>query len=47
VYQLLKSMDTYSRVFRNNAKGQVPEFAMEPYRRYSDIYQNGEHLGTT
>lgn len=46
VYQLLKSMDKYSGAFQNNENRNTPEFVMEPYRRYSDIYQHGEHLGT-
>lgn len=45
VYQLLKSMDKYSMDFQNNDRRKASEFVMEPYRRYSDIYQNGEHLG--
>jgi hypothetical protein len=45
VFQLLKAMDKYSDMYQNNAKRKVPEFVMEPYRRYSDIFQHGEHLG--
>ena len=45
VYQLLKSMDKYSAAFQNNAKRKVPQFVMEPYRRYVDVFQSGEHLG--
>ena len=45
VYQLLKSMDKYSGSFQNNDKRKASEFVMEPYRHYSDIFQNGEHLG--
>jgi hypothetical protein len=45
VYQLLKAMDKYTGTFQNNDQRKTPEFVMEPYRRYSDIYQNGEHLG--
>ena len=44
VYQLLKAMDKYSTSFQNKNK-KVSEYAMEPYRRYTDILQNGEHLG--
>mmetsp|Transcript_1659 Transcript_1659/g.2921 ORF Transcript_1659/g.2921 Transcript_1659/m.2921 type:complete len:790 (+) Transcript_1659:117-2486(+) len=44
VYQLLNAMDKYSGSYQNNDKRSVPEYVMKPYRRYSDIFQHGEHL---